>query len=375
MNVFLEVLSNEINKIKKALTQTGSDYTATVTKVEGDTAYVQMTGSDISDTPVSMSVNAAKGDHVRVRVANGKAWITGNDSSPPTDDTKAEQAIQETRAINERINNTEEAADGRYSKIEQTVDQITLEVGVAESKADAAQTTANGRMKADMSNKASSITIGSGQIAFNSNTLVVNSSKFTLDADGNSTFSGSLSAASGTFSGNLSAAGGTFKGSVIFPWSSSVTRNIYINDTSKGAPIVIQGVGEGGLGALETSIMSGYIEVSQAYQDKSAMLSPTGVQTFSDARLKKDVKAINPEIAKRLRPVQFRFKKSEDIEYGFIAQDVQEVIPAAVSKGLDNDYLMLNYQELIAPLYALVQEQEDRINQLEARLKALEDKK
>ena len=55
MNAFLEVLSNEINKIKKALTQTGSDYTATVTRVEGDTAYVQMSGSDISDTPVALS--------------------------------------------------------------------------------------------------------------------------------------------------------------------------------------------------------------------------------------------------------------------------------------------------------------------------------
>lgn len=394
MNPLLEVLCNEINKLKKALTTTGSDYVATVTRVDGNTAYVQISGSDISDTPVAMSVNAAAGDHVRVRVANGKAWITGNDTAPPTDDTRVMQEIEKT---NEQISQTKEADDGRYSKIEQTVDQITLEVGEVETKADNAQTTANGRMKSDMSNKASSITIGSGQIAFNSNTLVVNSSKFQLDANGNATFSGNLSAAGGTFSGNLSAAGGTFsgtlsaaggtfsgnlsaaggsfKGSVVFPWSSSVTKNIYINDTSKGAPIVIAGVGEGGLGALETSIQSGYIEVSQAYQDKYAILTPTGVQTFSDARLKKDVKDINPEIAKRLRPVQYRFKKSEDIEYGFIAQEVQEIIPAAVNKSVDNEYLMLNYQELIAPLYALVQEQEDRIDRLEARLKELEEKK
>lgn len=409
MNPLLEVLCNEINKLKKALTTTGSDYTATVTRVDGNTAYVQMSGSEIADTPVSMTINANVGDKVRVRVANGRAWITGNDTAPPADNRPVVEMIEKN---NQGLIETE----AKYSRIDQSIDEITIEVGE--------------KMDTDMSNRASSITVNSGQIAFNSNSLVVNSSKFTLDANGNATFSGSLSAAGGTFagnlsaaggtfsgnlsaaggtfsgdlnaaggtfkgslsaasgtfagnlsaaggtfSGNLSAAGGTFKGSVVFPWSSSVTRNIYINDTTKGAPIVIQGIGEGGLGALETSIMSGYIEVSQAYQDKSAILTPTGVQTFSDGRLKKDVKDINPEIAKRLRPVQFRFKKSEDIEYGFIAQEVQEIIPAAVNKSIDNEYLMLNYQELIAPLYALVQEQEDRIDRLEARLKALEEKK
>lgn len=371
MNQLVEVMKDAL----KSNTQSGSDYTAEVTRVEGNTAYVRIAGSDITDTPVAMSISAKAGDKVRVRVADGKAWITGNDTAPPADNTELQKTVEDTtNYVRQKMQDNE----GNYSQIRQDVNELSLEVSSAEGdistlsqRADqiviavgTAQSTADGRMKADMSNKASSITIGSGQIAFNSNTLVVNSSKFQLDANGNA-----------TFSGNLSAAGGTFKGSVVFPWSSSVTRNIYINDTTKWAPIVIQGVGEGGLGALETSIMSGYIEVSQAYQDKSAMLTPTGVQTFSDARLKKDVKDINPEIAKRLRPVQFRFKKSEDIEYGFIAQEVQEIIPAAVNKSIDNEYLMLNYQELIAPLYALVHEQEDRINQLEERLSALEGKK
>ena len=211
MNPLLEVLCNEITKIKKMLTTTGTDYTATVTRVDGNTAYVQMSGSEISDTPVSMTINANVGDKVRVRVSNGRAWITGNDTAPPSDDSKSLQEIAKTNAM---IDQRKEAEDGRYSVIEQTVDQITLEVGEVETKADNAQTTANGRMKSDMSNKASSITIGSGQIAFNSNTLVVNSSKFQLDANGNATFSGNLSAAGGTFSGNLSAAGGTFNGAM-----------------------------------------------------------------------------------------------------------------------------------------------------------------
>ena len=49
-------------------------------------------------------------------------------------------------------------------------------------------------------------------------------------------------------------------------------------------------------------------------------------------------------------------------------------MPDTVQEG-ENGYLTLTYHELIAPLYALVQEQEDRIERLEARLKALEEKK
>lgn len=70
----------------------GSDYTATVTRVEDGIAYVQMSGAEITDTPVAMTINAAAGDKVRVRVNGGKAWLVGNDAHPPTDDTKATAA-------------------------------------------------------------------------------------------------------------------------------------------------------------------------------------------------------------------------------------------------------------------------------------------
>lgn len=74
--------------------KSGTDYTATVTRVEGGTAYVRLTGSDIMDTPATMSIDCKAGDKVRVRVENGKSWITGNDTAPPTNDTKSIQKIQ-----------------------------------------------------------------------------------------------------------------------------------------------------------------------------------------------------------------------------------------------------------------------------------------
>lgn len=85
-------LSRILNLLRKETPSPGTDYTGTVTKVENGTAYVQLAGADISDTPVKMSVNCKKGDTVRIRVNKGKAWITGNDTAPPTDDAYAKES-------------------------------------------------------------------------------------------------------------------------------------------------------------------------------------------------------------------------------------------------------------------------------------------
>ena len=121
----------------------GSDYTGTVTKVEGSTAYVQLTGSEITDTPVSMSIDCKPGDRVRVRVSNGRAWITGNDTQPPSNDKK--------------------------------------EVATKMSK--------------DMSDRDKHIIIRDGIIKFIANTLGVDSKNFKLDENGNAEFSGLIKGA------------------------------------------------------------------------------------------------------------------------------------------------------------------------------------
>ena len=393
MNPLLEVLCNEINKLKKALTTTGSDYTATVTRVDGNTAYVQMSGSEIADTPVSMTINANVGDKVRVRVSNGKAWITGNDTAPPADN---KQVIEMIENNSQGLIETE----AKYSRIDQTIDQITIEVGEVDTKADNAQATADGRMKADMSNKASSITVNSGQIAFNSNSLVVNSSKFTLDQNGNATFGGTLDAAGGSFSGAVRISGDY----------DNISQSIIMSPDG-ASPIIIMGTrGDDRyslhVGAhdfqMDRSNDSGaasvfnYIKMSPDYlnvqdgfagQDHGVYITlekirikdfvpytdydATGYHPSSDRRLKEDITELGPEAAKQLIPVRFRYKGDDKLHYGFIAQDVQRIIPDVVQES-ENGYLTLTYHELIAPLYALVQEQEDRISRLEARIEQLE---
>lgn len=97
----MSALSDLVQLLKQEK-KTGTDYTGTVTRVDGKTAYVRLTGSDIMDTPVSLSIDAKAGDTVRVRVANGKAWITGNDTKPPTHDTEKIEAVD--TSLTTRIN-------------------------------------------------------------------------------------------------------------------------------------------------------------------------------------------------------------------------------------------------------------------------------
>jgi len=97
----------------------GYDTVATVKRVEDNTAWVHIPGG-VDETPVTLSIDAKSGDIVRIRVAGGKAWVTGNDTAPPTDDTTA---------INARIN-------AAVAKI--TAENAETEAAGANKKADSA---------------------------------------------------------------------------------------------------------------------------------------------------------------------------------------------------------------------------------------------
>ena len=73
--------------------QTAYDTPATVTRIEGDTAWVHINGG-VSETPVKLTISAKVGDTVQVRVGGGTAWLVGNQTAPPTDDTRADKAIE-----------------------------------------------------------------------------------------------------------------------------------------------------------------------------------------------------------------------------------------------------------------------------------------
>jgi hypothetical protein len=91
----------------------------------------------------------------------------------------------------------------------------------------------------------------------------------------------------------------------------------------------------------------------------------------SDARLKKDIADSSIGLAEvaKLRPVTYRWKDAKhgtDEQLGFLAQDVQKLVPQAVTKGPDG-MLMMSYSTLIPALVKAIQEQQAQIASLQAR--------
>lgn len=91
----------------------------------------------------------------------------------------------------------------------------------------------------------------------------------------------------------------------------------------------------------------------------------------SDARLKHDIAALDNGLEQilALRPVSFAWNTDEAgaaHHYGFIAQEVQQVIPDLVITGADGEHLAMDSLGLIAVLAKAVQTQQEEIDDLRA---------
>lgn len=87
------------------------DAAAVVTRVDGSTVWVKLAGSDI-ETPIKRTIDAKAGDSVQVRVSGGTAWINGNQTAPPTDDTLAREAKQKAEENTRTLETTTQVLEG-----------------------------------------------------------------------------------------------------------------------------------------------------------------------------------------------------------------------------------------------------------------------
>lgn len=153
----------------------------------------------------------------------------------------------------------------------------------------------------------------------------------------------------GDFNGTLSGSGGVFtqtrnESGVEYTYSASFNPDNFVTNRSRS---------------------------SSPYENIYYGIQYNGPFTSSDRRIKENILEIPIDIAKSLKPCKYQYKGCDEVRYGFIAQEVQEIMPDAVVED-DNGYLSLNYEQMIAPLYALVQEQQTRIDELENRIDRLE---
>lgn len=119
---------NAMNAEKRSVTSP-YDTQGEVRRVEGRTAYVRFAGGK-RETPVRMSISCKPGDTVQIRVANKTAWITGNVSAPPTDDTSARSAMATAGKAMEAAKNAQNDAD----KINEAIDRGELTVAYVETQ-------------------------------------------------------------------------------------------------------------------------------------------------------------------------------------------------------------------------------------------------
>ena len=137
------------------------------------------------------------------------------------------------------------------------------------------------------------------------------------------------------------------------------------NNQSTGYGILVDELGSGG-GTFMRFRVNGSI-VGQIYGNGSA----TTYATSSDATLK-DVtgKARGLEVINELNPVSFTWKKTGVSDEGFIAQEVDKIIPSVVHKDAEDMYSM-DYGKVTPYLVKAIQEQQEQIEALQSEINTL----
>jgi hypothetical protein len=152
-----------------------------------------------------------------------------------------------------------------------------------------------------------------------------------------------------------------------------------------GTQISVNSTGNVGLGTTTPTQkldVSGTIHASNLNGGATSLSTDASgniIRTPSDAKLKCQIASIDNPLEKimQLHGVSYNFIDSDrfgsDRQMGFLAQDLEKVIPETVSSG--GEYKSVNYQEITALLTEAVKEQQGIIDQLKERIKILEENK
>jgi hypothetical protein len=121
-------------------------------------------------------------------------------------------------------------------------------------------------------------------------------------------------------------------------------------------------------GKADASSLSSYATLSGA--TFTGTVTAPNFDTNSDRRLKDNIVKIESatDIVNQLEGVSYTWKDSGAKTYGFIAQEIEEIIPELVGKNEELGTLTVNYQGVIPFLVEALKEQSLRIAALESQL-------
>lgn len=118
MNEFVKEIASAMKESKTK----AYDTVAKVLRVDEKTAYVHIDGG-ADETPAQMTINCKTGDTVKIRVSGGKAWLTGNITAPPTDDSVAIKANKTATKVKKSYENFKDATEENFSSQEDKISE------------------------------------------------------------------------------------------------------------------------------------------------------------------------------------------------------------------------------------------------------------
>lgn len=252
-----------------------------------------------------------------------------------------------TLEANRIASNVTNLENNTNSKFEQLSNQINMKV----SQGDLVSA-----MQMEVNKEGASITFETGH-------FIVKGQNFYVNADG------SGGAANGNLTwdtnGKITVKGATIEGALV---SSTSSSSVISAATLLASKCTINDSFSVDCYASMSDIGANTIRCDKLYGD---------VNPFSDARLKRNVKKISPEMAeqiiKELRPVSFEFRKSGDESMGFIAQDIKKI--CAKHKidlplyGLHDGYYTVPYMNYISLMIPVLQKLLREVEELKRCMK------
>ena len=93
-------------------------------------------------------------------------------------------------------------------------------------------------------------------------------------------------------------------------------------------------------------------------------VTATAYYTSSDERLEKNISTFENglQVVKRLRGVTFNWKKDGTPSAGVIAQEVEKVLPSAVSTNAQTGMKTVDYDQFVAPMIEAIKEQQAQLD-------------
>lgn len=176
----------------------------------------------------------------------------------------------------------------------------------------------------------------------------------------------------------VSRAGDTMTGALKFDWgayigkSSPVGLDIFTGPTSKnpGIALYANGVdssnGDFLIRAANLSNMTDLRGTAAGVLSWGGGFKATTLEATSDRRLKTQITHKRPVDLSGLRAYQYKFKGKDGMHVGLMAQDVQAVLPEAVTEDA-NGYLSLDYNAVVAVLVEEVAKLRKEVAQLKGK--------